>query len=75
MDYTIRREDLRRTGTLTVVSNDGAGGFSYSDDFSQNGDTGITLTPVDNSTETLVSYTSTSTGETGTIKYSITNLG
>jgi hypothetical protein len=76
MDYTIRREDLRRTGTLTVVSNDGAGGgFSYTDDFSQNGDTGITLTPVDNSTETLVSYTSTSTGETGTIKYSITNLG
>jgi hypothetical protein len=76
MDYTIQREDLRRTGTLTVVSNDGAGGgFSYSDDFSQNGDTGITLTPTDNTTETLVSYTATSTGNTGTIKYSITNLG
>jgi hypothetical protein len=76
MDYTIQREDLRRTGTLTVVSNDGAGGgFSYSDDFSQNGNTGITLTPTDNTTETLVSYTATSTGTGGTIKYSITNLG
>lgn len=76
MDYTIQREDLRRTGTLTVVCNDGAGGgFSYTDDFSQNGDTGITLTPADNTTETLVSYTSTSTGNGGTIKYSITNLG
>lgn len=76
MDYTIQREDLRRIGTLTVVCNDGAGGgFSYTDDFSQNGDTGITLTPTDNTTETLVSYTSTSTGNGGTIKYSITNLG
>jgi hypothetical protein len=76
MDYTIQREDLRRTGTLTVVSNDGAGGgFSYTDDFSQNGNTGITLTPTDNTTETLVSYTATSTGNGGTIKYSITNLG
>ena len=76
MDYTIQRENLRRSGTLTVVCNDGAGGgFSYTDDFSQNGDTGITLTPTDNTTETLVSYTSTSTGNGGTIKYSITNLG
>jgi hypothetical protein len=76
MDYTIQRAALRRTGTLTVVCNDGAGGgFSYSDDFSQNGDTGITLTPTDNTTDTLVSYTSTSTGAAGTIKYSITNLG
>ena len=76
MDYTIQREDLRRTGTLTVVCNDGAaGGFSYTDDFSQNGNTGITLTPTDNTTETLVSYTATSTGNGGTIKYSITNLG
>jgi hypothetical protein len=76
MDYTIRRAALRRTGTLTVVCNNGAGGgFSYTDDFSQNGDTGITLTPTDNTTDTLVVYTSTSTGSTGTIKYSITNLG
>ena len=76
MDYTIRRAALRRTGTLTVVCNDGAAsGFSYTDDFSQNGDTGITLTPTDNTTDTLVRYTSTSTGSTGTIKYSITNLG
>lgn len=76
MDYSIQRLDLRRTGTLTVVSNDGVGGgFSYTDDFSQNGDTGITLTPTNNTTETLVSYTATSTGSGGTIKYSITNLG
>ena len=76
MDYTIQRENLRRSGTLTVVCNDGAGGgFSYTDDFSQNGDTGITLTPTDNTTETLVSYTSTLPGNGGTIKYSITNLG
>lgn len=76
MDYTIRRAALRRTGTLTVVCNDGSGGgFSYLDEFSQNGDTGITLTPTDNTTETLVTYTSTSTGAAGTIKYSITNLG
>ena len=76
MDYTIQRAALRRTGVLTVVSNDGVGGgFSYTDDFSQNGNTGITLTPTDNTTETLVAYASTSTGSTGTIRYSITNLG
>lgn len=75
MDYTIQRLTLRRTGTLTVVCPSVSGGFSYTDDFSQNGDTGITLTPTDNSTEILVAYTATSTGNSGTIKYSITNLG
>jgi len=75
MDYTIQRLTLRRTGTLTVVCPSVSGGFSYTDDFSQNGDTGITLTPTNNSTEILVAYTATSTGNGGTIKYSITNLG
>jgi hypothetical protein len=77
VDYTITRDgsNLIRTGALAVTSS-GLGTLSYTDDYTENADTGITL----NVTETgpgsnvTVAYASTSTGANGSITYSITNL-
>ena len=76
MDYTIIRADLRRTGQMVVVKGQAATGtgFSYSDDFVENGATGITLIAAADGANVRITYTSTNTVP-GTINYSITNLG
>ena len=75
VDYTIARGVTFRTGTMLVV-NGTTSGFTYTDDYSENASTGITLTVTEASPggNITVAYTSTSTGITGTISYSITHL-
>ena len=71
VDYTITRSTTYRTGTITVVSGTA---FTYTDDYSENASTGVTLTVAQASTNVTVSYATTNTGSAGTIKYSITHL-
>jgi hypothetical protein len=80
LDYTIVRNGLYRIGTMTVISGQSgtAGtGFAYSDDYTENADTQVTLTAAHNlSTVTpliTISYTTAASGD-GTIRYSITHL-
>jgi hypothetical protein len=75
VDYTITRDIFARTGRMTVVYGSG-GGFGYTDDYSENGITGITLAAAEASAggNITASYTSTSSGYTGNIKYSVTHL-
>ena len=75
VDYTITRGVTFRTGTILVV-NGATSGFSYTDDYLENTSTGITLTVTEASPggNITVAYTSTSTGTTGIISYSITHL-
>lgn len=80
VDYTIVRNNLYRTGTMTVVSgqNGTAGtGFAYSDDYTENGDTGITLEATHNLSAVTplvtISYLALGSGD-GIIRYSITHL-
>ena len=75
MDYTISRGVTFRTGSILVV-NGAVSGFTYTDDYSENASTGITLTVTEASAggNITVAYTSTSTGTAGTISYSITHL-
>lgn len=83
MDYTITRGTAVRTGTMTVVSipDDSSAEFSYTDDYSENASTGITLTPSDTASTVggtiTMAYTSTSVSPSGTGKfyYSLTHLG
>ena len=77
LDYTIKRGDFRRTGTLTAVKGQGSTGtgFTYADDYYENGSTGVTLIAAADGANVRVSYTASSTGSDGTINYSITNLG
>ncbi len=71
VDYTITRSTSYRSGTMSIVSGTG---FTYSDDYSENSSTGITLSATEAGGNVTVSYTSSSTGDPGTIKYSITHL-
>jgi hypothetical protein len=75
MDYTITRDVFARTGQLTVVYGLG-GGFGYTDEYIENGITGITLAAAEASAggNITVSYTSTNSGYVGNIKYSVTHL-
>jgi hypothetical protein len=76
MDYTIKRDVYTRRGAVTVMQNyNGSGaGFTYIDDYQENGSTGTTLTVTDNLTGCTISYTCTA-GIDGIIDYTITNLG
>ena len=71
VDYTITRSTSYRSGTMSIVSGTG---FTYSDDYAENSSTGITLSAAEAGGNVTVSYTSSSTGDPGTIKYSITHL-
>jgi hypothetical protein len=76
-DYTITRSAVKRTGTITVTGGQSTGttGFTYVDDYVENGTTGVTLTPSDTGTQLVLAYTTTNTGNDGSIKYSITTFG
>ena len=71
VDYTVTRSTAYRSGTMSVISGTG---FTYSDDYSENSSTGITLIASQAGSNVTVSYTSSSTGAAGAIKYSITHL-
>lgn len=84
MEYTIYRTTAStkaiRSGTLSVVAGDAgdsAGeGLVYTDDYTENEQTDIALTPIQASASNIVTvdYTSLSTGNNATIYYSITHL-
>ena len=72
--YMIRRGVFTRTGTFIVVgSTDGTGGtLTTSDaDAVQNGSTGVTFTVTESASLITFAYSSTNTGVTGTLYYSI----
>lgn len=76
MFYTILRSTAVRNGKLVVVSGpaDIASAMDYSDDFVENEDTGITLAVSQSGSQVSVIYTSTSTGQSGILTYSISHL-
>jgi hypothetical protein len=77
LDYTITRDVSIRTGRLTVAaqaSDDSSLTLSYADDYNQNLDTGITLAVVQSGDTVTVRYTSSSTGNTGTMTFSVAHL-
>jgi hypothetical protein len=80
VDYTIVRNEYYRSGTMTVVSGqDGTAGtgFAYTDDYVENGSTGVTLEATHNlSTVTplvTISYSAAGAGD-GIIRYSIAHI-
>ena len=80
MNYTITRDTAVRMGTMLVVSipDDSTGEFNWSDDYNENAETGITLTPTDTASTsggTITMTYSSSAGSAGKIYYSLTHLG
>lgn len=79
IDYTIYRytagDTSVRTGKLQVVgSTNGGSSVVYTDDYSENTSTGITLAATETSNVITVNYSATSTGYGGLIYYSINRL-
>jgi hypothetical protein len=74
VDYTIVRATAIRHGTLFVTAQDGIATLSYSEDFTENSTTGVTLAVSQAGTTISVIYTTTNTGTAGTLTYSIANL-
>lgn len=76
VNYTIVRDTKTKTGVFTVVaSTDGSGGdLSTNDTNVFNIDPGVTLSASETASVVTVSYTSTATGLTGFLYYSITRL-
>ena len=74
IDYTIVRDVDYLTGTLTVTSNTGSGLPTYSNDYIQNADTGISFAISQGGSTITVNYTATNTGLNGSINYSIRYL-
>ena len=72
--YMIRRGVYTRTGTYIVVgSTDGTSGTLTTSDVNpvQNGSTGVTFTVTESAGTITFAYTTTNTGVTGTLYYSI----
>ena len=74
MDYTIVRDTYLRTGTLTVVRASATTGLQYTDDYSENISTGVTLRASQSTNTITVSYTSTAVSLTGTLIYSTSQI-
>jgi hypothetical protein len=70
-DYTITRGAVNRTGTIVVTN---SASPSYTDDFTQTAETGITLTATESGGVISIKYTATNTGVNGNIYYSISYL-
>ena len=66
IDYTISR--------FGAISDDSSLTLSYSDDYTENQNSGVTLTATQTSNTVYVKYTTTNTGSTGTLTYSIAHL-
>ena len=70
VNYSITRNTARRVGVLTITNIDGVG-LSWNDDYTQNVDTGVTLTVTQTGGAVSVRYTSSSTGFDPYFYYSI----
>ena len=74
IDYTIVRDTAYRRGTITVTANGSTTNLNYSDDYVENTSTGVSLTVSQSGTNINIQYTSTNTGFTSSLTYSITHL-
>jgi len=77
MNYTIERDGLYRHGELRVVAynaDESLGTLNYTDDFTENDSTGVTLSATQSGGNILVQYVTTNTGASGTLTYSISHL-
>jgi hypothetical protein len=73
MDYTIERDTNYRHGTLTVAT-DTSATLAFNDNFTENTSTGITLSVSQVGSDVTIEYSSTNTGVTGVLTYSLAHL-
>ena len=74
INYTILRATEYRTGTIVITSNGSSSNLNYTDDYTENASTGITLTVTQTGSNVFLKYISTNTGLAASLTYSITHL-
>jgi hypothetical protein len=74
MTYTITRGTVVRFGTLVVTAGSVSPAVSYADEYTEDASSGITLSVTRSGNIVSVLYSSTSTGLSGTITYSLARL-
>ena len=74
VNYTITRGTNYRTGSIMIATNGASSNLTWNDEFVENSATGVTLSVNQSTTNVSLSYTTTDTSTTGTIRYSITYL-
>ena len=74
INYTVTRGQAYRSGTIVVATNGATNNLTYTDDYSENTSTGITLTVTQTGSDVFLRYISTNTGTVGSLTYSITHL-
>lgn len=74
INYTITRGQTYRNGIIVVATNGSTNNLSYTDDYTENTSTGITLTVTQTGSDVFLRYISTNTGTAGSLTYSITHL-
>jgi hypothetical protein len=74
MTYTITRDTVVRFGTLVVTAGSVSPAVSYADEYTEDASSGITLSVTRSGDVVSVLYSSTSTGLSGTITYSLARL-
>lgn len=74
INYTILRDTEYRTGTIVITSNGSSSNLNYTDDYTENASTGITLTVTQTGSNVFLKYISTNTGLPALLTYSITHL-
>jgi polygalacturonase len=74
MTYTIIRNTVVRFGTLVVTAGSVSPAVSYADEYTEDASSGITLSVTRLGDVVSVLYSSTSTGLSGTITYSLARL-
>ena len=73
-NYTVIRGTTYRTGTIMIATDGSTTNLSWSDDYTENTDTGVSLSVSQSGTDVSLNYTTTNIGTNGTIRYSITYL-
>jgi hypothetical protein len=74
MTYTITRDTVVRFGTLVVTAGSVSPAVSYAEEYTEDASSGITLSVTRSGTVVSVRYSSTSTGLSGNITYSLARL-
>ena len=74
INYTILRATEYRTGTIVITSNGSGSNLNYTNDYTENASTGITLTVTQTGSNVFLKYISTNTGLPASLTYSITHL-
>ena len=75
VDYSIKRNDIVRMGTLSIATDGGTpGSLTHSESYNENTASGIVFSVSQSGDDVLIKYTSTGTGNNAILSYSIERL-